>query len=78
VLAQEQPRTVADNIQLPLSAMNILAGFDAQETVLVESIVEEVQYAQGETIIREDDRADALFLLAAGTVSVCLRLTDGK
>ena len=78
VLAQEQPRRVADNIQVPLSAINILAGFDAQETALVESIVKEVHYAQGETIIREDDRADALFLLAAGTVTVCLRLTDGN
>ncbi len=71
MLAQEQPRSAADNLQVPLSAINILAGFDAQETALVESIVEEVHYAQGETIIREDDRA-ALFLLAAGTVTVCL------
>ena len=37
-----------------------------------------MHYAQGETIIRENDRADDLFLLAAGTVSVFLRLTDGN
>ena len=78
LLAQEQPRPLAENLRVPLSAMNILAGFDAHETALLESIVEEVHYAQGETIIRENDRADALFLLAAGTVSVCLRLTDGN
>jgi glutaminase len=78
LLAREQPRAVAEILRVPLSAMNILAGFAAHETALLESIVEEVHYAQGETIIRENDRADDLFLLAAGTVSVFLRLTDGN
>lgn len=61
-----------------LSAMNILGGFTAQETALLESIVEEVHYAQGEAIVRENDCADDLFLLASGTVSVYLRLADGN
>ena len=78
LLAQEQPRPVADILRVPLSAMNVLAGFAAQEIALLESIVEEAHYAQGETIIHENDRADELFLLAAGTVSVCLRLADGN
>ena len=77
LLAQTQTRPVGETLRVPLSAMNILGGFTAQEIVLLESIVEEVYYAQGETIIRENDRADDLFLLAAGTVSVYLRLNDG-
>jgi glutaminase len=64
--------------RVPLSAMNVLSGFVAQEIALLESIVEAAHYALGETIIRENDRADELFLLAAGTVSVFLRLTDGN
>lgn len=78
LVAEERPGPVVGNSRVPLTAINILAGFDAQETALIESIVEEVHYAAGETIIRENDAADALFLLAAGTVSVCLRLTDGN
>lgn len=77
LLAQEQPRPVAEFKSVPLYAINILSGFTAQETALLESIVEEVHYAQGETIIRENDCADDLFLLAAGTVSVYLLLADG-
>jgi glutaminase len=78
LVAQQKPGPVVENNRVPLSAMNILAGFDAQETALLESILDEVHYAAGEIIIREDDCADALFLLAAGTVSVCLRLRDGN
>jgi glutaminase len=77
LVAREKPGLVVGNSRVPLAAMNILAGFDAQETALLEAILEEVRYTAGETIIREDEAADALFLLAAGTVSVYLRLADG-
>ena len=78
LVAQEKLGATVEDTRVPLNAMNILAGFDAQETALLETIVEEVHYAEGETIIRENDCADALFLLAAGTVSVRLRLADGN
>jgi glutaminase len=78
LVARENPGPVAVNIRVPLAAMDIVAGFDAKETALIESIVEEVHYSAGETIIREDDAADELFLLSAGTVSVCIKLTDGN
>ena len=78
LVAQEKPGPAAENRRVPLTAMNIVAGFEAEETALLEAIVEEVYFAAGETIIREDDCADALYLLVGGTVSVCLRLTDGN
>ena len=78
LLIQGQLGSVAENIQVPLSAMNILSGFTAEEAALLEAIVEQDNYAQGETIIRVNDLADDLFLLAAGTVSVYLRLADGN
>lgn len=57
--------------------MDLLAGFDQKEIAVMESFVEEVRYAPGETIIREGDTADSLYLLAAGRVSICLTLKNG-
>ena len=62
---------------LPLAAMDIVAGFDPEEIVLLDAIMNEAGYGTGETIIREGDPADSIFLLAAGLVSVRLRLGDG-
>ncbi len=73
---QEKPGLVAENIRVPLAAMDIIAGFDAKETALLEAILEEVHYAPGEIIIREDDSAEALFLLAAGTVNLLSALRE--
>jgi len=64
-------------LPVPLAAMDILAGFDHQEIELIESIVREARYAPGDTIIREGDSADSLYLLAAGRVSICLSITHG-
>lgn len=66
-----------DNVALPLAAMDIVAGFEAEELALLQSIVKEARYAAGAAIIREGDPADAIFLLAAGLVSVRLMLGDG-
>jgi glutaminase len=62
---------------LSLAAMDIVAGLDADQIALLESVVTVVRYAPGETIIREGDPADSVFLLASGLVSVRLRLGDG-
>jgi glutaminase len=78
LVAQEKPGAAAVYIRVPLTAMDMIAGLDAKETALLESILDQVHYGAGDTIIREGDSADALFLLAAGTVSVCIRLGDGS
>jgi glutaminase len=77
VLQQARPDLVREGRQAPLSEMDILAGFSRQEISLVESIVKEQNYSKGETIIREGDVADALYLLAAGRVSICLNIKNG-
>jgi glutaminase len=76
VLQQARP-DLREGRQAPLSEMDILAGFSRQEISLVESIVKEQNYSKGETIIREGDIADALYLLAAGWVSICLNIKNG-
>jgi len=67
-----------ENRQIPLAAMDILTGFDRREASLIESIAEEMRYPPGASIIREGDRADSLYLLAAGRVSICLRIKESE
>jgi glutaminase len=62
---------------LALDAMDIVAGLDASEVALLQSLVQEVRYDAGATIVREGDPADSIFLLAAGLASVRLKLGDG-
>ena len=61
---------------VPLARMEMVAGLDERQLRLLESIVEERRYGAGETIIREGDAADAVYLLAEGLVSICLRLKN--
>jgi glutaminase len=77
LIRQEHSGGIPQNTPTPLAAMDIVAGFSISELMLLESIIEEIHYAAGVTIIREGDPADSLFLLAAGLVSVRLRLGDG-
>src|SRR6266498_5476149 len=56
--------------QVVLSEMDILGGFDPGQIALIESVLKEVSYSPGETIIREGEIADSLYLLAAGRVSI--------
>ncbi|MDP2606451.1 MAG: glutaminase A [Deltaproteobacteria bacterium] len=77
LLQQEHPELLRERRKVPFAAMDILAGFDHRETALIESIAEEMRYSPGATIVREGDRADSLYLLAAGRVSICLRINDG-
>ena len=77
LLQQEQPELLRERSQVPLAAMEILAGFDHREITLIESIAAETRYPSGATIIREGDIADSLYLLAAGRVSICLRSKNG-
>ena len=77
LIAEESADNKCEKAVVPLEAMDMLAGFDANEIGLLRSIVEVAHYAPGEVIVREGDPADSLFLLAAGLVNVCLRLGDG-
>lgn len=77
LIAAEGDRGARDNAALPLAAMDIVAGFDPGELLLLQSLVKEVRYGPGEAIIKEGDPADSIFLLAVGLASVRLKLGDG-
>ena len=68
----------ADSGRVPLGAMDVLSGFDDEEIRMLGSIVEQVDYPRGAAIIREGETADALYLLSAGQVSICLRIKHGN
>jgi glutaminase len=74
LISEEQTDDGADEGILPLASMDILAGFHAREIALLQATVDVASFRAGETIVREGDPADSLFLLAQGQVSVCLRL----
>jgi glutaminase len=77
ILEDRPPMTRIDE-QVPVAAMNIVASLDAREIALLESVLEKRRYDAREKIIREGESADSLFLLAAGTVSVYINLTNGR
>lgn len=77
LLQSEQPELLRECRRVDLGSMEILSGLTEREVDLVASIVKEVRYAAGEVIIREGDPADALYLLASGRVSICLRIENG-
>jgi glutaminase len=73
----EQPAQRRANEPLPVAAMDMVASLDAREIALLESVLIKRSYGPREKIIREGESADSLFLLAAGTVSVYVKLTHG-
>jgi glutaminase len=77
MIGEEQPHLVRTDAPLPLACMEMVAGFDGREIALLESILQKKSYCAGETILREGEVADSLHLLAAGSASVCLRLSNG-
>lgn len=76
LLQQEQAELLRDSRQVALHDMDILAGFDRGEIGLIETVLKEVRYFPGETILREGDVADSLYLLAAGRVSIYLNIKN--
>src|SRR5262249_28425442 len=76
-LIQEEPATEAVEIPLPFAAMDLVAGFDESEVEMLQLIAREARYDPGAIIVREGDPADAVYMLAAGLVTVRLGLSDG-
>ena len=62
---------------ITLPEMDILSGMSDRDIALLESIVEGACFQAGDVILREGDPAAALFLLAQGSVTVCLRMDNG-
>ena len=76
-LILEEPAVEGVEIPLPLSAMDIVTGFDDAEVALLQMIAREARYEPGDVIVREGDPADTVYMLAAGLVTVRLGLSDG-
>jgi glutaminase len=74
VLEEKAPQLFRESRLVELAGMNILAGFDDNELALLKSLVKEENYDAGAWIIREGEPADALYLLAAGRVSISLAI----
>ena len=77
LIFEDRPSMTRIEEPVPVAAMNIVTSLDAREIALLEPVLEKRTYAAREKIIREGELADSLFLLAAGTVSVYLKLTNG-
>ena len=79
LLREKLPEFLRESRQVALAAMDILADFDQREVALIESIVKEICFMAGDTIIQEGYAGDALYLLSAGQVSICLTIkNDGR
>ena len=77
LILEDRPAMTRTDEPVAVAAMNIVASLDAREIALLESVLEKRTYGAREKIIREGESADSLFLLAAGTVSVYINLTNG-
>jgi glutaminase len=60
----------AEPDELPLAKHEFLQGLDPEELALVASLLERREFAPREILVRQGERADALFLLVAGCASV--------
>jgi glutaminase len=78
LLEQVQPDLLCEGCRVPLSQMEILAGFSHPEIALIESVLKEMRYSAGQIIITEGDVADSLYFLAAGRVSISLNIKNGS
>ena len=75
-LRENSPRVITAGA-VALSDMDILQGFEPQDIASIQTILVEKGYAAGETIIREGESADTVYLLASGRVSIYLNLKRG-
>jgi glutaminase len=61
-----------------LGQLDVFRGLDRDQCRLLERIVQTLLFEPGETIIREGDQAQRLFVLARGSVTVSLTAPGGQ
>jgi len=75
--ANASPRlSLADRILL-LKEVEIFSGLYPGELAAISSVTEDVEYTENETVIRQGDSGDTVFLVAEGTVEVLKEKEDG-
>ena len=78
LLAAAAPELSPGELSVPLAEMDIVAGLESEYIALLTGYLEEATVAQGAAIIRENDPADRLFMLAEGSAAVSVKLADGR
>jgi glutaminase len=68
----------ADTAKYAFSKIDIFAGLSREDYRVLEGFVSTYSYSKGEQIIREGDIANAVFVVASGSVSVSIDLSDGR
>ncbi len=62
----------------PVSGHELCKGFSKKELNYFESILKLKAFKKGKTIIKKGSKADNMFFLAKGNVSIAIRLPNGK
>jgi glutaminase len=78
LIAEADPQALDTQALLPLSEMDILRKLTPEQIRRLEPHMERASYAAGESIIKEGDPADRLYLLACGSAAVNILVEDGK
>jgi SulP family sulfate permease len=65
-----------DGPELALRDMALFAGLDDEEMAVLTTLLERQELAHGDTVFREGDAGDRLYLIARGSVSIKVQLTD--
>jgi anti-anti-sigma factor len=69
---------VAGDGEFPFSQFDVLAGFSAAELETIKTMLQRRAYKGGEWVFREGDSSAELFIIAHGSASVRIRLTEGR
>lgn len=78
LLAEETLPQEATESPLELHEINLLKGIDADTISALMSCVSEQSFEAGQTMFREGDTGDELFLIRRGTVRIVLPLASGR
>jgi len=78
LIAESDPEALSTEQELPLGAMDILDRMTPEQITRVAPYLDRATFDAGDRIIKEGDVADRLYLLAAGSATVSVRLSDDK
>lgn len=69
---------VEAGVEFPFSRLDALANLTEPELVVVKETLERRTYREGETVFREGDSGNELYIIAKGSASVWLRLSGSE
>ncbi len=76
LLAQHYER--GDTSKYALAKIDILSGLEREDYKVLEGVVKSLQFSKGQQIVKEGDPANAVFVIASGSASISLELSDGR